>query len=81
MSAVAILDPPFDLRDVFVGRVDDFNRGLIKHLLSYALGRKLEYFDTPAVEAIVDRTIENDCRLSTMVTEIVNSYPFRFTNR
>lgn len=56
-----------------------FVQGLAEHLLSFALGRKLEYFDTPAVEQIVEQTIADDCRLSRMIVAITQSEPFRYT--
>ena len=54
-----------------------FVQGFVEHLLSYALGRKLEYFDVPVVHRIVDRTIEDDYRISRLILEITKSYPFR----
>ena len=55
-----------------------FVQGLTEHLLSYAIGRQLEYFDVATVEQIVEQTIKDDYRLSRIIVEIVKSDPFRF---
>ena len=46
-------------------------------MLTYALGRGVEYYDRPAVETIVTALDQNDYRFSTLVVEIVQSDPFR----
>lgn len=56
-----------------------FVQGLAEHLMSFALGRKLEYFDTPTIERIVDQSMANEARLSRLIVEIVLSEPFRHT--
>ncbi len=55
----------------------EFTRGFIEHLLSFALGRKLEFFDAPAVAAIERATTTNGFRLRDIIVEVVKSYPFR----
>ena len=57
----------------------EFTRGFIEHLLSYALGRKLELFDAPAVTEIQSAAAADGHRLHTIVAGIVQSYPFRHT--
>ena len=46
-------------------------------LLTYALGRRVEYFDMPAVRAIVRDAARNDYRFSSLVAGIVKSVPFQ----
>src|SRR5690606_11558320 len=46
-------------------------------LLTFALGRRLEYYDMPTVRAIVRRAAEDDYRFSSIVMGIANSVPFR----
>jgi hypothetical protein len=46
-------------------------------MLTYALGRGLERYDVPAVNAISRRVTESDGRFSRLVFEIVNSWPFQ----
>jgi hypothetical protein len=45
-------------------------------LLAYALGRRLEYYDRPAVRRIVRDAAANDYRWSALILGIVNSPSF-----
>ncbi len=55
----------------------DFYRCLTEKLLTYALGRGLEYYDVDAVDRIVDQLIQSDGRSSALVMGIVQSAPFQ----
>ena len=57
----------------------EFARGFIEHLLSYAIGRKLEIYDLPAVDEILASAQQANWRFSVIVRGIVQSYPFRYT--
>ena len=46
-------------------------------LLTYALGRRVEYFDMPAVRAIARDAARSDYRFSSLITGIVRSTPFQ----
>jgi len=71
-------DGPIELKGVLLHqRRDDYLRCLTEHMLTYALGRKIEYFDAAAVDEIVGQLKDDEYRLSTLVTGIVRSYPFR----
>ena len=59
-------------------RRDDFLRNLTEQMLSYALGRPLEYFDTPVVDGILEQVREKGYRPSILVGEITRSYPFNY---
>ena len=50
---------------------------LTEKLMTYALGRGLEYYDMPAVRAIVRDAAASDYRFSSLVLGIVNSTPFQ----
>jgi hypothetical protein len=54
----------------------DFHRCLAEKLLTYALGRGLEYFDGPAVDSILEK-VEQDGRLDAFVQGAVESFPFQ----
>ncbi len=56
---------------------DEFVRGLIEKMLTFALGRGVERSDSPTVEAIRARMAENDYRFSSLIEGIVDSAPFR----
>jgi hypothetical protein len=45
-------------------------------LLAYALGRRLEYYDKPAVRQIVREAAATDYRWSSIIMGIVKSPPF-----
>ena len=49
-------------------------------MLTYALGRKLDYYDAPAVAQIVEDLHRDHYRFSTLVVGIVRSEPFRYLN-
>ena len=46
-------------------------------LLTYALGRRVEYFDMPAVRVIVRDAARNDYRFSSLIAGVVKSLPFQ----
>ncbi len=68
---------PAELKAILKGKKDLFARCLTEKMLTYALGRGVEPYDRPAVEAIVAALGRNDYRFSTLVTEIVKSEPIR----
>ena len=49
--------------------------------MTYALGRRVEYADMPAVRAIVRDAAKNDNRMSAFVLGVVNSAAFRMAKR
>ncbi|HAV62358.1 MAG TPA: hypothetical protein DCY13_08350, partial [Verrucomicrobiales bacterium] len=56
---------------------DGFARTVTEKMLTFALGRGLEYYDKCAVDEIVEALKRNDHRVSTLILEIVNSQPFQ----
>lgn len=68
---------PDGFKAILVEKPGEFVRGFIEHMLSYALGRKLEHYDQPAV-AEIQRAVERDgFKFSSVVAGIVTSHPFR----
>lgn len=55
----------------------DFYRCLTEKLLTYSLGRGLEYYDTPAVDGIVKRIVAADGKPSALIAGLVESVPFQ----
>jgi len=72
---------PQELRAILLERSDDFRRCFAERLLTYALGRGLEYFDECAVRHIVDQGRAEGDRISAYVVAIVNSPAFRQRGR
>ncbi len=59
-------------------RSGDFIRNLTEQMLAFALGRPLEYFDTPVVDEIAARVRAQGNRPSVLIREIAFSYPFNY---
>ena len=66
-----------DLKQILKDRKQQFVRCLTEKMLTYALGRGLEYYDRPTVEHIVAQLEAGDYRSSVLITEIAKSDPFR----
>ena len=58
-----------------------FFRCLTEKLLTYALGRGLEYYDEYSVDVIVDRLDEADGRFRELIEALVDSVPFQQRRR
>ena len=69
---------PADLRSILIGaKRDEFVRCLSAKLLTFALGRGLEYYDRCAVDEITRETAQNQYRFSSLVWAVVKSAPFQ----
>lgn len=68
---------PAGLRAALEDRSDLFVQAFTERLLTYALGRGLEYYDMPTVRTIVAGAGEEDFRFAALVSGIVESVPFR----
>jgi hypothetical protein len=55
----------------------DFYRCLTEKMLTYALGRGLDYYDVGTADAIVERIEKNNGRFSALLTGIIESAPFQ----
>jgi mono/diheme cytochrome c family protein len=71
------IDGPAGLRRAILARPDQFARTATEMLLTYALGRGLEYTDMPVVRSIVRESAGQHYRFSSLVSGIVNSAPFQ----
>ncbi len=56
---------------------DDFIATVTEKLLTYALGRGLEYYDRPTVRSIARQAARDDYRMSALITAVVKSTPFQ----
>ena len=70
---------PQELIAILSGRDEDFIRHLSGKLLTFALGRGVEYYDRVALDKIVRQTKPNGYRFRDLVREVALSRPFRFT--
>ena len=71
------ISSPSDLTQTLLRRPIALLRNFTDNLLAYAIGRQVEYYDQPAVRAIVREAEENDYRLSSFVVSVVKSDAFR----
>ena len=64
------------MREVMVSRETDFANTVVDRLLTYALGRGLEYYDQPVIRQIIREAEADDYRWSSLILGITNSMPF-----
>jgi hypothetical protein len=68
---------PAELKTILKGKKDLFSRSLAQKILTYALGRGMEYYDECAVDKILAALDKNGDKFSTLLVETVNSEPFQ----
>ena len=67
-----------ELKGVLLSRKEDFTHAFVQHMLAYALGRKLDYYDAKTVREITAQVASDDYKFSRVVMEIAKSYSFRY---
>ena len=70
-------DGPVELREVLLARPGEFARTVASKLLTYALGRGVQYYDMPAIRQILREAALSDYRWSSIILGIVKSPPFQ----
>ena len=73
----ATFEGPAGLRDILLGREERFVENVTEKLLTYALGRGVEYYDAPAVRKVTRDAAASDYRWSAVIKGIVASTPFQ----
>jgi len=71
------LNGPATLRQALVSRSDAFLTTATEKLLTYGLGRAVNYYDMPVVRSVIRDAARNDYRFSSIVLGIVKSSPFQ----
>jgi hypothetical protein len=71
------MNGPAGLREGLQKHSDIFLETFTENLMTYALGRRVEYSDMPAIRAILRDAGKNNNRLSSFVLGVVNSGAFR----
>ena len=71
------MDGPSGLRAALMKHQDVFLLSFTEHLMTYALGRRIESYDMPVVRAIIRDAAKQNYRMSAFVTGITTSAPFR----
>jgi hypothetical protein len=73
----ASIDGVIGLRKELAAKPDVFIGVMTEKMLTYAVGRGLDYYDMPAVRKIVQDARTKDYRFSSIVLGIVKSTPFQ----
>jgi mono/diheme cytochrome c family protein len=74
-----MVNGPKDLRDALLADPDQFVQTLTMKLMTYGLGRGIEYYDMPAVRKVVRAAARDGYKFSSVLTAIAQSEPFRFS--
>jgi hypothetical protein len=73
------INGPHDLRQALLDRPESVRRNFIENLMAFAIGRRIEYFDMPAVRQIERAAVANGDRMSVIIKGVVNSTPFQMS--
>jgi len=68
---------PAELRKLLLSHPEQFANTVTDRLLTYALGRGVEYYDQPAVRKITREAASNNYKWSSLILGIVSSVPFQ----
>ena len=71
------LNGPASVREMLLANREDFVGTVTEKLLTYALGRGVEYYDHPWIRRIVRQAEADDYRWSSLILGIVESTPFQ----
>ncbi|MGE3490291.1 MAG: DUF1592 domain-containing protein [Vicinamibacterales bacterium] len=71
------MDGPAGLRDALLKHADVFMLGFTESMMTYALGRRVEYTDMPMIRTIVRNAGKSGNRFSAFVLGVVNSPAFK----
>ncbi len=67
---------PAELTNLLLARKNDFAQCLSEKMLTYAIGRGMEFYDKRTVDAIAQQLEKNNYRFSTLIIGVVTSLPF-----
>jgi hypothetical protein len=68
---------PRELKALLRGSKDQFVRCLAEKMLTYAIGRGVEAYDSPALDGIVSSAKAGDYKILTLILGVVHSDPFQ----
>lgn len=67
-----------ELKTILAGsRKQDFYRCLTEKMLTYALGRGVEYYDAPTVDAIMTQLLKDGGGMKDLIYAVIESVPFQ----
>lgn len=68
---------PAELRKILLAKSEQFRRNMAEKMLTYALGRGLEYYDKCAIDDVAKHLKGNQDRFSALMIGVVRSEPFQ----
>ncbi len=68
---------PVDLRNALTANPEQYVQAVVQSLMTYALGRRVEYYDMPTVRAIVRDAARSHNSFASIVAGVANSTPFK----
>jgi hypothetical protein len=73
------MDGPQGLRRALLTHQDAFVLSFTESLMTYALGRRVEFYDMPAVRAIIRDAAKKDNRMSAFILGVAKSNAFQMS--
>jgi hypothetical protein len=70
---------PVELRKALLAKPNQFVETLTEKLMTFGLGRSIDYNDMPAVRKVVREAARDNYRFSALLTAIAESEPFRYS--
>ena len=78
MESGEVFEGPADLRKILLSKKELFAETFSKKMLSFALGRSLQFKDTPTIKYLQQTLLKTDFDSEQFILEITKSYPFRY---
>ena len=75
------IDGPIELRQALLRYSPQFVRMITEKLMTYGLGRGVEYYDMPVIRSIVRDADKNDDRFSSLLLGVIKSAPFQMRTK
>lgn len=69
---------PEELKAILIEDKVKFAKNFSRKMLSYAIGRNVEFIDTPTLEKLTNELINNNFDSQAFMLELVSSYPFQY---
>src|SRR5215831_4711135 len=74
-----VVHGPVELRKALLSKPNQFVETLTEKLMTFGLGRSIDYNDMPAVRKVVREAARDNYRFSALLTAIAESEPFRYS--
>jgi hypothetical protein len=75
------VDGPIQLREALLHYSPQFVRMITEKLLTYGMGRGVEYYDMPVIRSIVRDADKNNDKFSSLLMGVIKSAPFQMRTK